>query len=467
MNSTTAAAIPPLGAERPLRIAPRLVRRLANGLTVVLAESRELPLVRFEFLLRRGEAVVAAAQPWLAELTVALLRAGTERRSRRAIDQELRRLGASLATQADADSSSLTLRGLSEATEALLVLLVELIRCPTFPPEEFERERRQALEELRLQRATPSFVAVERLRRMLFAPHPYGVVAPSEEQLLSYRPEQVAEFHRGAYRPAASVLVGVGSFEAERVAARVEELLGDWQGEPIAEPAQPPERPPSKRVVQVVHRAGAVQTHLVGGQRTVPRRHPDWIPLSVANALFGGAFHSRLVMNLREQKGYTYNAHSQLQAFRHSGYFSVHASVRNEVVKAAVQEILSELERMQAAAPEPAELEQAQNYLAGVFSLSLATTRGLLGRLAQVYLHELPEDELETYRARVRAVRAAEIAAVARRWFDAARLPLVLVGDATHIAHQVEPFGEVTVWDTQGMRLDPSGAFVGGGQSAG
>jgi zinc protease len=455
------AVIPALGPERPLTWPPRLVHRLPNGLQVVLVEVGQLPLVRFQLIVRSGEACLSPVRPGLAELTVSLLRSGTARRNRHQIDEDLRRLGASLSTTAEPDFSSIAVRGLSETVEPLLELLAELVRWPVFPAEEFERERRQVLEALRVERVTPAFLASERLRAVLFGSHPYAVIAPREADLQSYRSEDLVEFHRSAYTPVNALLLGVGKFRAGRVIEQVERILGDWHGQAPSAPGEPEAAPRRGRNIHLVHLPGTVQTHIAAGNTIVTRRHPDWIPLSVANALFGGAFHSRLVMNIREQKGYTYSPRSQLHPLRRAGYFRIDAAVRSEVVAATLAEIFYELDRLRAVAPERSEVEEAENYLAGVFSLGLASQRGLLSQLAMVYLHDLPEDYLETYRSRVRAVTPDDVLGVARRWLDSPHLAIVLVGDARLVGDQGALFGELTVWSAQGEPLSRSGGSVG------
>ena len=172
----------------------------------------------------------------------------------------------------------------------------------------------------------------------------------------------------------------------------------------------------------------------------------------LANSIYGGAFHSRLVMNIREQKGYTYSPRSGNNALRQYGYFSVHAAVRNEVVAATLTEIFYEMDRMRSLPVTPEELESARSYLTGVFSLGVATQDGLLGQLSTVYLERLPEDYLETYRERIRALTADDVLAAARRHFDSANAQIVVVGDRDQIAEQAALFGEVTEYNAQGAR---------------
>ena len=167
-----------------------------------------------------------------------------------------------------------------------------------------------------------------------------------------------------------------------------------------------------------MHLPGSVQTQVLLGNLAITRRDPDWFRLVLANSIYGGAFHSRLVINIREQKGYTYSPRSGLQSLRQHGYFSVHAAVRNEVAAATLTEMFYEMDRMRSLPVTAEELESARSYLTGVFSLGVATQDGLLGQLSTIYLDRLPEDHLETYREKVHALTADDVLVAARRHFD-------------------------------------------------
>jgi len=160
------------------------------------------------------------------------------------------------------------------------------------------------------------------------------------------------------------------------------------------------------------------------------------------------------VMNIREDKGYTYSPRSGVNALRQHGYFSVSAAVRNEVVAASLTEIFYELDKLRALLVPEAELLDAQNYLSGVFSMGLATQEGLLGQLVTVELNELPQDYLETYQAKVRALTPTDLLAAARKYFDSANMQIVVVGDRAQIESQAALFGELEVYDVHGKPLD-------------
>ncbi len=176
--------------------------------------------------------------------------------------------------------------------------------------------------------------------------------------------------------------------------------------------------------------------------------------LGLTNSLYGGAFNSRLVMNIREEKGYTYSPHSGVHALRQHGYFSVSAAVRNEVVAASLTEIFYEMDKLRSLPVPEAELADAQNYVSGVFSMGLATQDGLLSQFSTVALNELPDDYLETYRGKVRAVTPEDLLATARKYLDSPNMQVVVVGDRAQIEAQAALFGELEIYDAQGKRLD-------------
>jgi predicted Zn-dependent peptidase len=333
-------------------------------------------------------------------------------------------------------------------------LINELAREASFPHAEFERERRQKLEEVKLERTSPGFLAGERLRQVLFGGHPYARISPSEAQVAAYKREDLASVYNEIYTPENALLVLVGDFEPQAMLKTIEGIFGNWTGakpEGKEFPA-PPEF--HGRRLYLVHNPGSVQTQILAGCHAITRKHPAWIRLGLTNSLYGGAFNSRLVMNIREDKGYTYSPRSGVTPLRQRGYFSVSAAVRNDVVAASLTEIFYELDKLRSLPVPEGELTDAKNYLTGVFSMGLATQEGLLSQYSTSELNELPDDYLETYRDKVRALTPADLQATARRYLDSANMQIVLVGDRGQIEEQAALFGEVEVYDAQGKRLD-------------
>ena len=380
---------------------PRVHKTLSNGLEVVLVESHTIPKFTGELFFRSGNAVTAAKAPGLADMTATVARTGTQKRTSREIEEDLRRMGSDLSSGAGADTSVISFAGLVDFSNDLLGLVSELAQQASFPEDEFERERRQLVEGLRIERTTPGFLASERLRRVLFGAHPYGTISPTEEQVTNYRIEQLKEYYQHYYRPGNALLVMVGDFAPQTMMAQIEKIFGSWSSGPVEAAPDPPLPEVQGRRVYLVHLPDSVQTQIVIGNRAITRKHPDWLRLTLANSIYGGAFNSRLVMNIREQKGYTYSPRSGAHPLRQHGYFSIGAAVRNDVVAATLTEIFYEIDRMRSTPVGEEELDDARNYLTGIFSLGLATQDGLAGQLATSTLEKLPDDYLETYRERV------------------------------------------------------------------
>jgi zinc protease len=446
-------AVPALSAERQVTWPKRTRARLSNGLEVILVESHTIPKFHGDLYFRSGNVAAIDRGPGLAEITATVARTGTTKRASRQIEEDLRRIGADLATSAGSDTSSISFAGLSEFAEPLLGMVDELAREAAFPEAEFERERRQKLEEVKLSRTEPGFLAGERLRKVLFGAHPYSQVSPSDEQVAAYKRDDLISVYREFYTPENGLLVLVGDFQPEAMLKIAEKVFGAWHGKKPETKSFPALTHSRGRRVYLVHLPGAVQTQILSGCHAITRKHPDWIRLGLTNSLYGGAFNSRLVMNIREDKGYTYSPRSGVNALRQHGYFTVSAAVRNDVVAASLTEIFYEMDKLRSLpVPEP-ELLDAQNYLSGVFSMGLATQNGLLGQIAVVALNELPDDYVETYRARLRGLTPVDLIETARKYLDPANMQIVVVGDRTQIESQAALFGELEIFDAQGKKL--------------
>ncbi len=239
-RSETVSEVPALTPERPVIWPPRLHAKLSNGLEIVLVESHTIPKFTGQLFFRSGNAVTAASAPGLADMTATMVRTGTTVRASRQIEEDLRRMGADLSSGAGADTSVVSFAGLVDFSKYLLRLVSELTQHASFPADEFERERRQLVEELRIERTTPGFLANERFRRVLFGAHPYGTVSPTEAQVESYELGQLVDFYRQNYRPGNALLVMVGDFPAKDMLEQVENIFGSWADGKAAEAPDPP-----------------------------------------------------------------------------------------------------------------------------------------------------------------------------------------------------------------------------------
>jgi len=452
-STDLAVGVPALAPERAVTWPKRTRAKLANGLEIVLAESHSIPKFHGELVFRSGNAAALHRAPGLADMTATVVRTGTKNRTSRKLEEDLRGIGADLSSSAGADSSAIAFAGLSEFSEELLATVNELAREASFPEPEFERERRQKLEEVKLERTSPGFLASERLRKVLFGAHPYGTVIASEAQVAAYKRDDLLQTYKDFYTPENALLIMVGDFDPVAMTKTIEKVFGNWTGKKPSNAESAAAANPSGRRVYLVDVPGAVQSQILLGCHAITRKHPDWVKLGLTNSLYGGAFNSRLVMNIREDKGYTYSPRSGVHPLRQGGYFSISAAVRNDVVAASLTEMFYELDKLRALPVPASEFADAQNYVSGMFSMGLATQSGLLSQLATVAINELPDDYLETYRDKVRAMTPADLQATARKYLDSANMQIIIVGDRRQIEEQSRLFGLVEVYDAQGLLI--------------
>jgi zinc protease len=442
---------------RPLNLPTPEEITLANGLRIVFIRQSRLPLVNFRLAFRTGDAFDPPDLPGLTDLMTNMLVEGTESRTSRQIAEESARYGASINAGAGTDYTIVAASSLSPYAEPILDLLADVALRPSFPEDELELARANTQQNLIAQRAQPSFLATEAVARVIFGAHPYAVVAPTPESIEAVTRERLRDFHHARFVPNNAVLFAVGDLDREQTLRRIEELFGSWSPGEVAAPqfAAPPTS--TERRAYIVNRPGSAQTNIVVANLGITRTHPDYFPLLVMHTILGATASSRLFMNLREEKGYTYGAYTSLDARRHAGSFRATTEVRTPVTGASLKEIFYELERVRAEDVSDKELTDAKAYLTGTFPIRLETQDGLVEQLVQTMMNDLPPDYLHTYRDRVQAVTKEEVRRVAGLYVTPDRAAIVLVGDAEAVREQVAPYA-ARVEEFDGARAARSGA---------
>ncbi len=443
---------PSPGPIRPFHLPAVRSGRLPNGLELRSMARSDIPLVSLALVLDAGETSVPPGREGVAVLAGDALQGGTAQRSGIELAEALERLGSGLRVSTGWDATSVTFTCMAERLDEMLSLLSEVVREPTFPPEEVDRVRQQHLAELRRRRMEPARLADDELKREVFsAKHPYHrPLLGSPESVESLDERSVMFFADERYGPRGGGIVAVGDLSPEQVAELADRHFGGWSGPPSPEEGPPalPER--GERSVVVVHRPEAVQSELRIGHVGPPRGTPLEDPLRVANSVLGGAFTSRLNLRLREERGFTYGVRSRLSLRRNGGAFSIGTSVETEVTGAALREAMDVFERFAEEGPTDEELSQARDYLAGVFPLRMETTGQLAARLAELIVFDLPDDHHHGYRERVREVDLARAREAVRTHLDPGRAVVLIVGAADRVLPELESLrlGEVEVRDS-------------------
>jgi zinc protease len=447
------APLPP----RPLNIPTPYETVLPNGLRLVIVDDRRLPLVSYRLSFRTGSTHDPKDMPGLTDMMTGMLTEGTESRNSRQIADETARIGATLTAGANSDYTIVAASALAIYGDEVLALMADVVLHPSFPESELDLSRQNTKEDLKQQRAKPSFLAGEMLARIIFGEHPYSVVAPTPESIDAMSREKLVQFHRQTFVPANAVFTVVGDVAREQIIERVTELFGVWPaGEsPASDFPAPPER--SERTIYLVDRPGSAQSNIVIANLGVTRTNPDYFPLLLMHTVLGANASSRLFMNLREEKGYTYGAYSSLDTRRTAGTLRATAEVRTPVTGASLKEFFYELNRMRDEPVSEQEIKDAKAYLTGVFPIRLETQEGLIDQLVQIKMYGLPDDYLQHYRERISTVTAQDIQRVANRYIMPDRAAIVIVGDAAAVMNQIEPYAQnIELYDTGGKRKELS-----------
>ena len=427
--------LPALGPD-PAFAFPEIRRvTLASGLRVWTVEHRAVPLVSFLALLPAGAAADPSDRPGLAAVTSDLLDEGCADLNAIDVHEALGRMGAHLDTEIGSDATLLTMTSLSRSASRAVALLADMVIRPRLEQRDFDRVRELRLNRLVQLRDMPPGLAERAFAQLLYPNHPYGhLPIGTEGSLRAMTLREVAAFHRRVYAPSRFTVIAAGDATHGELAALVEGAFGSWTDgpdtAPVADPGQVP-RPaaPSSRVA-LVHRAGAPQSELRIGHVAAPRSTPDYHALLVCNMVLGGQFVSRINMNLREDKGYTYGARTSFDFRRGAGPFVLSASVQSDATASAVREAMAELRAIRGERPVTRqELETGRAALTRGYPRNFETAEQISRSAAQLALYGLPDDYFGTFVEKVLAVDESEVMRVAAEHIDPSRLLTVIVGD--------------------------------------
>lgn len=435
--------LPPYGADRPLPVPDITRRTLANGLEVWVVPRDGIPRVDYVLAVRNaGFAVDAPATPGFASLFASLLPEGTGRRDSRAIAEAAQGHGGSVSASASTDGVIVTADALAPHAAPMLALLAEVVRTPAFPEEEVALGRANALQALKAAEAQPAFKATRALRRAIYGAHPYARTQQTEASIEGVTAAVLRAEHARRFQPDRALLVITGRIAPDEALRLAESTFGDWTAAGTEVPATPPVPADATPRRVLVQRDGSVQSTIRLGSPAIAATGDDYVPLQLAGTVLGGSFSSRVMQNLREQKGYTYGASTTLVAARMGGHVQGGADVRNEVTGASLKEFFGEFERL-GSGPVPAtELDDTKRYVAGSYLIGNQMQGAVAATLASQWLAGLPAEFLGQYVPKIRAVDAAQVQAMARKYYDPARQSIVVVGDGAAIADQLAPYGE-------------------------
>ncbi|MGH3907789.1 MAG: M16 family metallopeptidase [Pseudonocardiaceae bacterium] len=432
--------LPPLGSQRTLGAPSAVDTVLDNGLRVIAVRRPAVPIVELRLHIPFGGTHHTHAAR--AELLSATLLCGTPRRDRFDVDTSLATVGGDLVAGVDPEHLSISGSGLASGLNVLLDVLSDTLTSASYPSAEVSRERSRLVERITMSRSQPRMIAREALQRRRYGKHPATRELPQAEDVAAVAPSAVRALHRRAVVPRGSVLVLVGDVVPESAVEAVAAALGGWRSErPATELAPLPELTGAD--LQLVHRPGAVQSQLRLSAQAVPRTDERYPALQLANLVFGGYFSSRWVENIREDKGYTYSAHSGLEFTPNGATLLAEADTASEVTAAALLETRYELGRIAVVPPTESEVDNARHYAIGSLTIATSSQAGLAGHLSGLATLGLDLDWLRTHPGRLQAVTTAQVAEAAAEFLAPARFTGVVVGDGERLSAPLAALGGV------------------------
>jgi zinc protease len=437
------ATIPLVGEERLPKVPDVAERELANGLRVLAVQRGGVPRVevRMRIPLAPARAAGDGARERLLSETIT---SGTASRTSLAIAEELQGLGAGM--HASASSDELVVMGscLVESLGAYLDLLDEVLEEAVYDDDEVGVAQGRLAQEVTILRSQPTVTAQDALHARLFGKHPYGRGLPTPDAFAAVGPVALRRLHASRVVPKGTVLVVVGDVSTSSVLDQAERALGPWVGEGAKAAGKAP-ADPTPRPTLLIDRPRSVQTNIRMGGMAVGRKHPDHARLQVANMIFGGYFSSRLMANIREDKGYSYSPRSAVTHHRHASHLTVSADVGSEVTIPALLEVRYELARMATGSLTGDELAAAKRYVVGTLALATQTQSGLASWLSNITADGLTIEFLRDYPRAVDAVTNDEVMDAALHYLGPRGLQTVLVGEASAIQRQLEALDAVEV----------------------
>ena len=437
---------------------PELERaELSNGLKIVLARRASIPQVRFDLLLDAGYAADHSGIPGLASLALAMMDEGTTRRTALQISDQLAQLGANLSTGSKLDVSSVSLEALKENLDASLEVYADVVLHPSFPRSDLERLRKQRLAQIQQEKAEPVGLALRVFPGLIYGPgHAYSnpwTGSGTEESVARIRREDLVRFHESWFKPNHATMVVVGATTMAEIKPRLERLFADWR--PGKVPAKSIATVPQQQrpTVYLMDRPGSLQSIIIAGHIAPPKANPKEVGIQTMNSVLGSEFSSRVNMNLREDKHWSYGAFTFFRDARGQRPFVAYAPVQTDKTKESVMELSKELRGIVRDRPiEPGELSRAQASLTLTLPGSWETMAALSGAIVDIVSYGLDDRYYDTFAQKVRAETVPSLTEIAGEVVHPDQLVWVIVGDRSKIEAGIRELklGDIRLIDTDG-----------------
>jgi zinc protease len=445
-SATRAAAadsLPPFGPEKSIPTPKIDKTKLANGMEIWVIPRDGLPRVDFVLAVRdAGFSSDDANAAGTASFIASLMTDGTAKYDSRTIAEMAQSYGGSINATASNDGIILSANALAPYAGSMAYLLAEVARQPIYPDAEVALAKINALQALKSSEARSQFVAQRAITRTMFKGHPYGNSFPTIESINGVSAAGLRAEYAKRIRPGRALLVITGRITAKDAQIWAKAAFSGWTAPGPAKAAPTTSVIGAKPSRILIDRPGSVQSSIRFGGPGIAASHPDYVPLNLAGTILGGGFSSRVNLNLREAKGYTYGASAGTVEFRDAGWVNGGSDVRTAVTGAAISEFFKEYQRLGTELVPAAEFTLQKRYIAGIFALNNQRQSSVASNLANNWLVGLPDDFFFTYVPRIQNVTAEQVRDMGRKYFSSDLQTIVVVGDKAQVADQLAPFGD-------------------------
>lgn len=428
------SAAPVRAEDGALKLPPFRKVKLPNGLTVLLMEQHEVPIISFNFIIKAGAVADPAGKEGLASLTAGLLRKGTRSRSADQISSELDFVGGTMDATANYDYSNGFAEFVKKDIGKGLDLFSDVLLNAAFPPEEVTKLLKQRADAIKAAKDQPRAVIEHYFNAYLYGNHPYARPDSGDERSLgTISRDDVVKFYQTYYAPASAILAIVGDFNTAEMERLLTDKFSAWSGKATAAANVPEPVPFTGRKLLLIDKPDATQTFYQIGNIGISRTNPDRVYVQVINTLFGGRFTSMLNSALRIQSGLTYGARSTFTQRRAAGPFAISTFTPNATTEKAMDMTLDVLKRLHDKGITEEELKSAKSYLKGQFPPTIETSDQLAALLTQLEFYGLDESDVNNYYAKIDAMTMTDATRVIKQYFPMDNLVFVLIGKASDI----------------------------------
>ncbi|HEY5915690.1 MAG TPA: pitrilysin family protein [Verrucomicrobiae bacterium] len=435
LGCPTPAAPAPAGPASKVQLPAYKPVKLDNGVTLLLMERHQLPLISFKWIMRSGGGICdPAGREGVALLAARLLRKGTQNRTADQIAEAVDFVGAHLDAGATQDYASGSAEFVGKDLDLAIDLLGDMLRHPVFPQDEVAKMIKQEVDGIKEGKSVPGQVIARYFQASLFGAHPYArPVGGTETSLPRIARDDIAAFYSAHYVPDQLILAVVGDFSGANLEPRLREKLASWTSKSVSLPELVAPAPVSGRRALLVEKPDATQTFFQLGNIGLARTNPDWVPLQVVNTLFGGRFTSMINTELRIQSGLTYGARSSFSSSKVPGSFSISSYTRNDTTARALDLTLEVLNRLHTKGITQDQLQSAKAYIKGQFGPTLETNDQLASTICDLEFYGLSPDYINNYFERIDAVTLTDATRLIEKYYPSNDFALVLIGQAAVI----------------------------------